>query len=82
MRILLTVYHKNLESLLQKKRLFLPLESPATNFCVEDRGDRGPRDFKPRGDGEYRRHDDKKAGAAGDFNPQFRGGVGRGAPAS
>jgi hypothetical protein len=47
-------------------------------FCVVE--ERGPRDFKPRGDGEYRRHDDKKAGAAGDFNPQFRGGVGRGAP--
>ena len=47
---------------------------------IEDR----PRDFKPRGDGEYRRHNDgeKKSGAAGDFNPQFRGGVGRGAPAS
>ena len=50
-----------------------------TNYFLEDRG---PREFKPRGDGEYRRHDDKKAGAAGDFNPQFRGGVGRGAPAS
>ena len=45
-------------------------------------GDRPPRDYKPRGDGEYRRRGDgeKKEGAAGDWKPEFRGGVGRGAP--
>ena len=35
--------------------------------------------YKSRGDGEYRRRDDKKEGVAGDFKPEFRGGVGRGA---
>ncbi|KAL2913802.1 hypothetical protein HK105_206681 [Polyrhizophydium stewartii] len=34
-------------------------------------GDRPPREFRPRGDGEYRRRDDKKEGAAGDFKPEF-----------
>ncbi|KAJ3161471.1 hypothetical protein HDU86_007253 [Geranomyces michiganensis] len=53
-------------------------------------GDRAPRDGsrmdRPRGgDGEYRRRDDratgeKKEGAAGDWRPEFRGGVGRGGP--
>ncbi|KAI8920959.1 putative 40S ribosomal protein S10-B [Powellomyces hirtus] len=50
------------------------------------RGD-GDRFNRPRGDGEYRRRDDrpsaageKKEGAAGDWRPEFRGGVGRGGP--
>ncbi|KAJ8328960.1 hypothetical protein QVD99_004687 [Batrachochytrium dendrobatidis] len=44
-------------------------------------GDRPHREYTPRGDGEYRRRDDgeKKEGAAGDYKPEFRGGVGRGA---
>ncbi|KAJ1341946.1 hypothetical protein BSLG_003446 [Batrachochytrium salamandrivorans] len=39
-----------------------------------------PREYAPRGDNEYRRRDDgeKKEGAAGDYKPEFRGGVGRG----
>lgn len=51
----------------------------SNNCSIEDRP---PRDFKPRGDGEYRRRGDgeKKVGADGDFKPEFRGGVGRGAP--
>ena len=36
---------------------------------------------KPRSD-EYRRRDDKKETPAGDFKPEFRGGLGRGAPRS
>jgi small subunit ribosomal protein S10e len=36
-------------------------------------GERGDREQRPRGDGEYRRKFDgeKKAGAAGDFKPEF-----------
>ncbi|KAH9272280.1 hypothetical protein BASA83_005372 [Batrachochytrium salamandrivorans] len=43
-------------------------------------GERAPREYAPRGDNEYRRRDDgeKKEGAAGDYKPEFRGGVGRG----
>lgn len=44
-------------------------------------GDRPPR----REDGEYRRRDQgekKQEGADGNFNPQFRGGFGRGKPAA
>ncbi len=36
------------------------------------------RQQRPKGDGEYRRRDDKKVAPSGDFKPEFRGGVGRG----
>ncbi|KAI9011336.1 ribosomal 40S subunit protein S10B [Gaertneriomyces sp. JEL0708] len=49
-------------------------------------GDRPPRGdgerYRPRGGDDYRRRDagEKKEGAAGDWRPEFRGGLGRGGP--
>ncbi|KAJ3138155.1 hypothetical protein HK100_000088 [Physocladia obscura] len=72
-----------------RKFLHLPTEIvPRTHIkTAKAPGVRPGREERPRnerrdgGDG-YRRRDDgeKKEGAAGDFRPEFRGGVGRGGP--
>ncbi|KAJ3061070.1 hypothetical protein HDU99_005684, partial [Rhizoclosmatium hyalinum] len=72
-----------------RKYLHLPVEivprthiktakAPGVRPGREERPQRGER----REGGEYRRRNDgeKKEGATGDFRPEFRGGVGRGAP--
>ncbi|KAJ3413628.1 40S ribosomal protein S10-A [Chytridiales sp. JEL 0842] len=74
-----------------RKYLNLPVEivprthiktTKATGIRPRPEGARGEGYRGPRGDGDnYRRRDgDKKEGAAGDFKPEFRGGVGRGGP--
>ncbi|KAI8899941.1 40S ribosomal protein S10-like protein [Globomyces pollinis-pini] len=62
-------------------RTFLKVAKPVGSRPQRD-GERGPRDFKSRGEGEYRRRDDgeKKSAAGGNWKPEFRAGVGRGAP--
>ncbi|KAJ3311860.1 hypothetical protein HDV06_003107 [Boothiomyces sp. JEL0866] len=68
--------------------LHLPAEIVPRTFLktakavgARPQSERQPREDRPRGD-EYRRRGDgeKKVGAGADFKPEFRGGVGRGAP--
>ncbi|ORZ29800.1 Plectin/S10 domain-domain-containing protein, partial [Catenaria anguillulae PL171] len=72
-----------------REYLHIPAEIVPATFkkvrAAASRPDRPERDARrPRQEGEresYRRADKKEGAPAGEYNPQFRGGIGRGRPA-